>query len=77
MFTTQATSSKAGILNALSLAGKNLQDAADALGITARTFKRRMESDTLTLQDVRRISDLPGIKPVSMLSPSFLGTVAA
>lgn len=77
MFTTQTTSAKAGILNALSLAGKSQQNAADALGVTARTFKRRLESDTLTLQDVRRISELTGIKPGSMLSESFLGADAA
>lgn len=67
----------ANILRAMLMAGINQQNVYEALGISYNTWRKRLETDGFTIQELVEIGNITGLGIMAILPKSLTNTQAA
>lgn len=75
--TKKPTELGANILRAMLMAGINQQNVYEKLGISYNTWRKRLETDGFTIQELVEIGNITGLGVMAILPQSVTRSVAA
>lgn len=75
--TRKPTELGANILRAMLMTGINQQNVYEALGISYNTWRKRLEADGFTIQELVEIGNITGLGIMAIIPQSLIGAHAA
>ncbi|MGO3150497.1 hypothetical protein ACTXJX_12680 [Glutamicibacter ardleyensis] len=75
--TKKPTEMGANILRAMLMAGINQQNVYEALGISYNTWRKRLETDGFTIQELVEIGNITGLGIMAIIPQSLTDAHAA